>query len=255
VSFLNTLPLVWGMLHGKQRGQFDLEFCLPSECADRLAAGTTDIGIVPSVELPRLDVEVIPGAGIACRGAVRSILLVSKEPLPRIRVLAVDSGSRTSAVLARILLAMRYGAEPRLIAQPPDLPSMLQTADAALVIGDPALRLNPTELPFAVTDLGQEWLEMTGLPFVFAVWAARRGCVTPDLREPFLDSCRCGLDHLDEIVRLEAAPRGFSEQLAREYLTRHVIFELGRREHEGLELFLQYAAGFAMVESPGSISA
>ena len=78
MRFLNTVPLVWGMLHGEQRGLYDLEFCLPSECADRLESGAADVGIVPSVELPRLGLDIIRGAGIACRKAVRSILLVSK---------------------------------------------------------------------------------------------------------------------------------------------------------------------------------
>ena len=112
VSFLNTVPLVWGLLHGRQRDQFDLSFCVPSECADRLAAGTADVGIVPAIEAARLGLEPLPGCGIASRGAVRSILLVSKVPPGRIRTLATDSSSRTSVALARIILARRYGVEP-----------------------------------------------------------------------------------------------------------------------------------------------
>jgi predicted solute-binding protein len=113
------------MLHGEQRGLFDLDLCLPSECADRLETGEADVGIVPSVELPRLGLEMIRGAGIACREAVRSILLVSKVPFRDIRVLAADTSSRTSVQLVRILLARNHGVQPRIVPRPPDLPAML----------------------------------------------------------------------------------------------------------------------------------
>jgi predicted solute-binding protein len=147
VSFLNTSPLVWGMLHGPQRGLFELDFRIPSGCADQLASGAADIGIVPSFELTRQNLEVIPGAGIACHGAVRSILLISKRPAPQIRTLAVDTSSRTSVQLARVILERRYGADFVSIPHAPDLETMLRTADAALIIGDPALRLEPARLP------------------------------------------------------------------------------------------------------------
>ena len=241
VSFLNTVPLVWGMLHGRQRDLFGLDFCLPAECARRLETGAADIGIVPAVELPRLGLEVIRGAGIACRGAVRSIVLVSKTPLREIRTLAADASSRTSVMLARIILAERYGAEPRISAHPPDLGEMLRHADAALVIGDPALRVDPSTLSHRVVDLGEEWVSFTGKPMVFAVWAAQPDLDTAALAPAFADSLRQGLGDLEGIVRQEAAPRGLSETLARDYLTRRVTFELGENEIQGLELFLEYA--------------
>jgi predicted solute-binding protein len=229
------------MLHGDQSGLFDLDFCLPSECADRLETGETDIGVVPSAELLRLGLKVIPGAGIACRERVRSILLISKVPPSEIRVLAADTSSRTSVQLARILLARNHGAEPRVVPFKPDLPAMLHAADAALIIGDPALRLDIERLPYLVCDLGAEWTATTGLPMVFAVWAGRKECVTPELAEPFLASCRFGLSHIEDIVRLESAPRGLSEQFVREYFQRNVCLELGGQEYRGLELFLRYA--------------
>lgn len=244
VSYLNTVPLVWGMLHGAQRGQFELAFSVPSECADRLAAGTTDVGIVPSIELVRQPLELIPGAGIACRGAVRSILLVSKVRPEEIRTLAGDASSRTSVVLAQAVLARRYQVRPTLVSYPPDLSSMLAAADGAVLIGDPALRLDLQNLPYSVLDLGQEWMELTGLPMVFAVWACRKGCLTPELAPMLRDSCRFGLQHLDEIVRLEAPRRGIPEELAREYLTRRIVLELGEREYEGLHVFLSQARQF-----------
>jgi chorismate dehydratase len=241
VSFLNTTPLVWGMLHGPQRGMFELDFQLPSVCADQLAAGAAEIGIVPSFELTHQDLEVIPGAGIACREGVRSILLVSSRPASEIRTLATDTSSRTSVQLARVILDRRYGAEPVLHPHAPDLDAMLRIADAALLIGDPALRLEPSTLPYYVYDLGAEWVEMTGLPMVFAVWAGQRAAITPEVTAAFRDSCRFGRDHMEDIVAAESASRGFPPDLVREYLTRHIVHELGPREYEGMELFLRYA--------------
>lgn len=229
------------MLHGPQHGLFDLDFRIPAECADQLASGAADIGIIPSFELTRQDLEVIPGAGIACHGAVRSILLVSTRPAAEIRTLAADTSSRTSVELARVVLERKFGATPGILRHPPDLDAMLRRADAALIIGDPALRIEPARLPYHVYDLGAEWVEMTGLPMVFAVWAGRRGVVNAEVASVFLDSCRYGRERLDDIVASEAALREFAPELVREYLTRRIVHELGPREYEGMELFLRQA--------------
>jgi chorismate dehydratase len=228
------------MLHGEQRDLFDLSFALPSECADRLAQGTADIGIVPSIELTRQTLDIIPGAGIACRGPVRSILLISKVPFTEIRTLAADSSSRTSVALTRIILSKRFGVEPQLCAERPDLVQMLDHADACLIIGDPALLLDPADIPFHVLDLGAEWVSMTGLPMVFAVWAARPDSPCRD-SALFVQSLRFGLEHIEDIVRDEHAQRRITAGLAREYLTHHIVFELGDAEYKGLDRFLQYA--------------
>jgi predicted solute-binding protein len=246
VSYLNTTPLVWGMLHGPQRDLFELEFRIPAVCADRLASGAADIGIVPSFELTRQNLEIIPGAGIACHGPVRSILLVSSRPAAAIRSLAADSSSRTSVQLARTILARKFGAKPRIFARDPDLDTMLRQADAALIIGDPALRVDPQLLPYHVYDLGAEWCEMTGLPMVFAVWAGRPGTVTPEVADLFRASCRYGRERLDAIVASESARREFAPELVREYLTRHIVHELVERDYEGMELFLEYARAAAV---------
>ena len=229
------------MVHGPQKGLFDLIFRLPSECADDLASGAADIGIVPSFELTRQDLQIIPGAGIACHGAVRSILLVSSRPAGEIRTLAADSSSRTSVELARVILERRYGAQVEIAAHPPDLPAMLGAADAALIIGDPALRLDPEALPYHVYDLGAEWHQWTGLPMVFAVWAARKGVAIEGVEEAFRASCEWGREHIEEIVTVEAPRRGFEPALVWEYLTRHIVHGLGPAEYRGMELFLSYA--------------
>ena len=229
------------MQHGEQRGLFDLSFAIPAECADRLADGRADIGIVPAVELNRQKLEVIRGTGVACHGPVRSILLISKLPFAEIRKLATDSTSRTSVALSRIILARKYGVEPEHWPQAPHIGKMLENADAALIIGDTALLLDPETLPFHVLDLGQEWAEMTGLPMVFAVWAARAGVPRQDSK-PFTDSLRFGLEHMDDIVREWHPKLGLPESLVREYLTKNIVFELGEREYLGLKTFLQYAS-------------
>ena len=242
------------MLHAAERETFDLRFALPSECADQLASGDADIGIVPVIEIGRQGLDYFRGTGIACHGPVRSILLVSKVPFREIRTVATDSGSRTSVMLTRVILAERYGVEPRLISRRADLAPMLGEADAALLIGDPALRVDPASLPFETLDLGAEWVAMTGLPMVFAVWAGRKEWIQSRYERAFVDSCRYGLQHIDEIARMEAAARGVTEELARLYLTRHIVFELGDRDYAGMELYLKFAARFEHAEIAGGIS-
>ncbi len=233
------------MLHGEQQGLFDLSFCLPSECADRLAGGRADVGIVPVIEMARHGLETVPGTGIACRGEVRSILLISKVPFERIQTLAADSSSRTSVELARVILARRFDAHPVLTRHAPDWQSMLAEHDACLVIGDPALRIDPAAIPYATLDLGAEWHALTSLPMVFAVWAGRgaRGVRAED----FEASYRFGAAHLGEIAGREHGARGISRELAYRYLTHNIVFTLGSEEQAGLQRFLEYAAAL-----PGS---
>jgi predicted solute-binding protein len=232
------------MLHGGQRDVFDLRFALPSECADQLASGEADIGIVPVIEMARQQLEYFRGTGIACHGPVRSILLVSKVPFREIHTLATDSGSRTSVMLSRVILAEKFGAEPAVISRRADLAPMLGEADAALLIGDAALRVDPEKLPFESLDLGAEWTALTGLPMVFAVWAGRHEIVQPRFADAFIESARHGLASIDDIVASEAPARGFAPELVRKYLTGHIVFELGERDYAGLNFFLERAARF-----------
>lgn len=243
MSYLNTVPLVWGMLHGEQRDLFDLSFCLPSECARRLGAREAGIGIVPVIEMQRRNLDQVPGTGIACRGEVRTILLISRKPFGEIRTLATDAGSRTSVELARIILARRYGSSPVLVSMTPRLESMLEQADAALIIGDAALLLEPSTLPYATLDLGVEWLELTGLPMVFAVWAGPRPLDHDVFRaDHFLSSYRFGAARLDDIAEAEYARRGVSREMVHDYLSRNIVFELGEAEYRGMSRYLELAA-------------
>ena len=238
------------MLHSPDpelREAFDLRFALPADCAAQLASGEAQVGIVPAIEMARQKLEYFRGTGIACHGPVRSILLISKVPFNRIRTLAVDAASRTSVMLARVILAEKFRAEPKLITRPADLAPMLGEADAALIIGDPALRLDPAALPFETLDLGAEWVSMTGLPMVFAVWSYPKEWA--GAKEPlhsrysriFIDSCRYGLEHAADIARLEGPPRGVSQELALRYVTHHIVYELGERDYQGLEAYIKMA--------------
>jgi predicted solute-binding protein len=137
---------------------------------------------------------------------------------------------------------------------PPDLDAMLDTADAALLIGDPALRVDPASLPFHVADLGREWTLMTGLPMVFAVWAGRPESVSEDVAQAFRQSCRFGLEHVDDIVQIESVRRSFPPDLVRRYLNSHIVYELGPAEYEGLDLFLRTASEVpSMTKTGGSL--
>jgi len=241
VSYLNTVPLVWGMMHGEEKGLVDLSFAVPSTCADRVVDGQADLGIIPVIETERNRFAWVRGTGIACRGAVRSILLIAKRTLNQVRTLATDTGSRTSVELARIILARRYESEPALIPMAPDLGRMLDAADAALLIGDAALAIDPASLAHPCLDLGEEWAQLTGLPMVFAVWSGRADIVARGYERLFESSCRFGLANLDRIIEEEAERRSFPEHLVHQYLTRNLVLLLGELEYQGMRTYLKYA--------------
>ncbi len=257
VSFLNTAPLVWGLLHGPQKGKLDVRFVVPSECADDLRDGRADIGLVPIIELARQpQLSVIPGGLIGCRGPVRSILLVSKRPVAEIKTLAADTSSRTSVVLTELVLRSRGVRDLDVRPHAPELDRMLSGADAALVIGDPALRIDPDMSTWQgqsveVHDIGAAWVEMTGLPMVFAVWAGKEpiDATTVDV---FEQSKAYGLDHIDDIVAAESASRSFAPELVRQYVTEYISYEFGARERRAIDLYLEMAAEAGLAPRVGA---
>jgi predicted solute-binding protein len=254
VSYLNTVPLVWGLAHGAGRRAVDLSFAVPSICAERVADGAADLGLLPVIEMERRGFGYLPGVGIGYRGAVRSILLISRVEPGRIRSLAVDTGSRTSVELARIILAYQFGALPVLLPMPPVLNAMLDAADAALIIGDAALSLNPDELDYPCLDLGAEWLRMTGLPFVFALWSGPDAFLTPELERVMSQSAREGIAALDAIVTEESVRRGFSEQLVRSYFERNVQLLLEDTDYAGMRRYLELAASLEPALVVGAVA-
>jgi predicted solute-binding protein len=241
VSYLNTVPLVWGMQHGPQAAEVDLSFSIPSECARDVENGGAQVGLVPVAEIARQGLEIVPGVGISCLGAVRSILLFSKVPWPEIRHLAADLSSRTSVQLARVILRERFGVQPRITQARPVLGDMLTLADAALVIGDPALCLDPEREGFACLDLGDEWHHLTRLPFVFAAWSGKPGIPVDPLELLFRKSYEFGKARIPEIVEQQHALRSITKDLAARYLTQHIRFEIGRDEERGLQAFFELA--------------
>jgi len=249
VSYLNTCPLVWGLTHGPQTGIFELRFELPAVCAHSLELGSVDIGLVPVIEAFRQDLEITSSVCISSDGPVRSIFLVYRKPLREIRTVALDSSSRTSVALLRILLAERYGVRAVEHQAAPDVREMLQSADAALLIGDPALKLSIQDSHFEVLDLGAEWKEFTGLPMVYAVWAGKPGNVPTHAGLTLRDSYEWGKSHIDEIIGQEAAKRGVPSGLAREYLTMHIRYELDEEARKGMHEFERLAGGHGLISN------
>lgn len=229
------------MLHGPQRDLVDLSFSLPSVCSRELELGRIQIGLVPVAEIARQGLEIVPGVGITCFGPVRSILLISKCPVREIKTFAADSSSRTSVQLARVILRERYGVTPHITAHEPVLDRMLKHSDAALVIGDPALLIDPTDLPYECLDLGEEWRILTGLPMVFAAWGGKPGLPFSALEKITRGSYAYGAQRIDEIIAVEHQKRGISEQLATHYLKHNIRYLLGPHEEKGLETFLELA--------------
>ena len=247
VSYLNTSPLVWGLLHGPQQDLFDVRSSLPAECADALRSGEADIGLVPVIELARQpDLLAMRGCSIACKGAVRSILLVSSKPLDQVRTIAADSGSRTSVAMTQVLFSQRFGRVPRMLPYKPELSAMLDMADAALIIGDPALHIDPTMKSWngraiGVHDMGAMWVATMKLPMVFAVWAAKQSVADRVLEAPFVESKNFGLAHMDQIVAIESERLGLETELVERYLREHIGYDLGELESAGMRRFLEAA--------------
>ena len=219
-------------------------FLPPAEVARSLAAGDLDIGLIPSIEVKRIPgLKVLPGLCVAATREVRSVLLLSRCPIREIERLALDENSRTSAALVRILLRERFGIEPHCQTASPSLGEMMEQADAALIIGDPALTVDRTGLH--VLDLAAEWRDLTGHPFVFAVWAVRSHVDPGPWQEVFHASLRRGRAEMEILVKEASEEMGLDVDVVREYLTECLSFELGPAEQLGLTEFYRraYAQG------------
>jgi chorismate dehydratase len=261
ISFVNTAPLMWDFDHGESASRlsrhFEVSYTVPSHCAEQLQAGTTDIGIIPVAAYTFIpDLAVVPGVSIAAKDAVRSILLISKVPVEKIRNVATDDSSRTSAALVEVFLRKFVGIEPGFTRQHPNLREMLRWHDAALLIGDPALQAR-TEGYF-VYDLAEQWHRWTGRPFVFAFWAMRKAALAearPELNiaSVFQQSRDHGLEHIPQIAAAWAPRLGLPEQRVSEYLSQNVDYSLDQENLEGLRLFFRYAAECQVLASAPEI--
>ncbi len=249
VKYLNTAPLIWGMLKGRQKGKYDLDFTTPAKCADDLARREAAVGIVPSIEYQRMDrLRILPGCSIASKGAVKSVLLLSKVPIQQVETVALDNSSRTSAALVRVLLQKFYSRPLTAAPADPEPYKMLQQADAALLIGDPALTFADNGLE--VYDLAAEWKKFTGLPFVFAVWAGHEDADLGRFCADFEASRDFGLDHIDDIAN-EYSPRlGLAPEAVKVYLKENIDYSFDEENRKGLELFYRLAHEMAII--PGA---
>ena len=272
VEYLNTAPLVRGFTHGPLRGKYELSFTVPSLCADALRTGAADVAIIPVIEYQRIGgLVVLPNLSIASKKSVRSLLLVSKKPIEEVTRIALDRSSRSTQVLVGILCAKKWGIAPECFEADPELPVMLEAADAALLIGDPALRLAlnaesyakrdaagrisfpgeiaglPKDSAVFIYDIVEQWQALTRLPAVLAVWAARREAATSEVVQDFQQSLGFGLEHLDEIS-LEAA-RGLGLPVAklRRYLEENIDYTLDNENLRGLGKYFSYAAELGII--------
>jgi chorismate dehydratase len=274
VEYLNTAPLVWGFTDGPLRGKYDLSFTVPSQCAEALRRGDVDVAIMPAVEYQRMEgVVVLPDMAVAAKGEVRSILLLAKKRIELVKRIALDHSSRSSAALVRLLCAEHWGIAPEFVEAAPDPAAMLAEADAALVIGDPALRVaiqaaalaerkpsgdvccggDPNAMPVPgvqtlfLYDVAHQWREMTGLPCVLALWVARRDAVTPQVVADFLASKEYGLARIAEIAEGASMKLNLPAAALESYLRDNIDFSLDEENRAGLELYFQKCAEHGLI--------
>jgi predicted solute-binding protein len=272
VEYLNTAPLVRGFTHGPLRGKYELSFTVPSQCAEALRSGAVDVAIIPAIEYQRIpDLVVLPNLSIASKKSVRSLLLVSKKPIQEVARIALDRSSRSTQALTRILCEKLWRIEPEFFEAAPDLPAMLQRADAALLIGDPALRLAIACAPGArrdaqgdlispallaglsgdaslyIYDIVEKWRALTKLPAVLAVWAARREAGSPQLVRDFQDSLAFGLQHVDAIASEAAASMNLPAADLRRYLLENIDYHLDEENLHGLTRYYDFAAELGLL--------
>jgi len=283
VQYLNTAPLVWGFTRGPLQGKYDLSFTVPSLCAEALRKGDTDVAIIPAIEYQRIDdLVILPGLAIASKGRVRSLLILSKTPIESARRIALDASSRSTQALTKILCHHHWKVTSQFLQMSPDPSAMLQRADAALLIGDPALRVSVAIdsvtsyegarrglsgeqiFPAAsagidcaetvhIYDVVEEWRKLTSLPAVLAVWAARPAVVTADLVADFQSSLAFGLQHLEQITRQGTADLNLPEADLRRYLTENIDYALDDENLQGLLCFFHLSAALNLTASPKPI--
>jgi chorismate dehydratase len=267
VRYLNAVPLAWSILDGPHAEPFEPVLSSPSECADQLKAGAVDIGLIPSIEYPRIPgCRIVAGPAVTSRHRVRSVLLISQIPLWRVKTVAADAGSRTSVALSQIVFSEFYGTRPAFHPAEADVPRMLAEHDAALVIGDAALAfMHRNEIPDAakqkdllrfgpepleIFDLAERWKFLTGLPFVFAFWAARKGFGDNGAGDALRAARDYGVAHIPEIADEYARKLSLPLPYVREYLERNVTYYMDADCAEGLRLFYGKAAAVGAIPAP-----
>ena len=251
VNYLNTKPLIEDLSAFAPNAELRLD--LPSRLADQLRDGRLDVGLIPVIEYLRGENYThVPGVSIASRGAVLSVTLFSRVPWAEIKSVALDEGSRTSVALTKVLLLHRHGITPRTVQLPIDTPAEEMTTDAVLLIGDRAMQACLPGYEYAY-DLGQEWFDWTGLPFVFAVWAVRPGVDLRGVDEGLRAARDHGLRRVGHIAWREAPGLRLDAGMCRRYLSNILSFDLGEPELAGLRRFHQLAAELGLAPAVGEL--
>jgi chorismate dehydratase len=245
VGYLNARPLVYGL--ELQSDRFQVRYDVPSRCAALLHEGSIDVGMIPSIEYLRgASYRMVPEVGVISNGPVASVALFTTKPLEQIRSVAADTSSRTSNALLHVLCAERFGLDPRFHPMPPDPIAMLRQCDAALLIGDAALFFDHDAAGVLKIDLGEEWTSMTGLPFVWAVWAGRPEVLQIDDVRALVAARDAGVEASDEIAAAYCGPERADQ--ARVYLRENIQYSLGAREEDGLRKYFELAAAHGVVD-------
>jgi chorismate dehydratase len=245
VGYLNARPLTWALDRAPDR--WKVRYDLPSVCARLLHDDEVDLGLVPSIEYLRSDdYRFVPGVGIGSRGPVASVALFTRRPVADIRHIALDTSSRTSVTLIRVLCHRRYRIAPEFVPHGPDLATMVRDYDAGLLIGDPALEADPAALGVTKIDLGAEWSEMTGLPFVYAAWTGRAGAIGAEEVRLLQDAQAEGVASYPAIAAEYGNNDVAATHRALVYLRDNMRYGLGSDEEQGLQLFLDYAADLGL---------
>lgn len=241
VGYLNARPLTWALDRSPDR--WHVRYDVPSVCSALLHAGEVDLGLIPSVEyLQAPDYRLVPGVGIGSRGPVASVALFTRRAVASVRRIALDTSSRTSVALVKVLCRHRFQIDPEFVPHGPDLDVMLRDADAALLIGDPALDADAGALGLAKIDLGEAWTAMTGLPFVYAAWTGRPGAVDEADVRALQEAQEEGARATDAIAAEYGRGQAAATARAAEYLRHNVRYGLGPEEARGLQTFLDLAA-------------
>jgi chorismate dehydratase len=234
--------------------RFDLRYDIPSECATLLHAHAIDVGLIPSIEYLRGPQPYVfaPGPAVTSRGPVASVAIYTRVEPAAIRSIAMDTSSRTSVALATVMLRRAFGATPEAVPMAPDLNAMLTRADAALIIGDTALFLDPPDAVRKI-DLGQLWTSTTGLPFVYAIWAGWPGAMSPDDVAVLQRARDEGVADADGVARAYYPDDAGRQSVARDYLRDNIRYYLGPEELEGLKTFFRYAAELGLAVFDGHL--
>ncbi len=245
VGYLNARPLTWAL--DRMPDRWRIRYDVPSVCSALLHAGEVDLGLTPSVEyLHGADYRFVPGVGIGSRGPVASVAMYSRHPIEDIRHIALDTSSRTSVALMRVLCEHRFHIRPQFAPHGPDLSAMTKQYDAALLIGDPAFDADHESLGLKKVDLGEEWTAMTGLPFVYAAWMGHPGGVTADDIDALQAAQAEGVSSVDAIAAEYGHGDAARTAKAARYLRDNVRYGLGREEAAGLQMFLDYSADLGL---------